>query len=101
MGIFNLFDDKFSKYIEKYNKTENAVLLDVRTKEEYKDGHIKGSINIPLSDISTIDIEKDKTLYVYCHSGMRSANACRILQDIGYNAINIGGICLYKGELER
>lgn len=82
-----------------------AVLLDVRTKEEYAQGHIKGSINIPLQEIEkaqqTVE-NKELPLFVYCRSGSRSAQAVKALKMMGYeNARNIGGIIGYEGELIR
>ena len=52
MNFFNLFVRKdINEGIERYLKEENAVLLDVRTSEEYADGHIEGSINLPIGEI--------------------------------------------------
>ena len=83
----------------------DVVLIDVRTEEEYKEGHIPGSLLIPLdqaSNICTIVPDKNKTLFVYCLSGGRSKNACGIFQKLGYvDVTNIGGIASYSGELER
>ncbi len=55
--------------------------------------------NIPLERIGNINIDKRKTLYVYCYSGSRSASAVRQLKSMGYNAINIGGIYKTKKKL--
>ena len=72
---------------------ENAILIDVRTKEEYKQGNIKNSINIPLNEIETIDYEKDTVLIVYCRSGGRSKNAANILINNGYTKVyDLGSI---------
>ena len=83
----------------------DVVLIDVRTEEEYKEGHIPGSLLIPLdqaSNICTIVPDKNKTLFVYCLSGGRSKNACGIFQKLGYvDVTDIGGIASYSGELER
>ena len=74
----------------------NAVLLDVRSVEEFQGGHLPGAINLPLPEISSKTAEKfpdrDMPLYLYCRSGRRSENARRILQDAGYsNVHNLGG----------
>lgn len=83
------------------NDNIDVVILDVRTKEEYNEGHIKNSINIPIDDIDTIDIEKNKTIYVYCASGNRSKMATNKLIDMGYtNVYDMGGINNYPYELE-
>ena len=78
--------------------------MDVRTPEEYKDGHIPGSHNIPLQQLDKIDAiveNKDAVLYVYCHSGARSRQATALLQHMGYRHVNnIGGIAAYRGKVE-
>lgn len=79
----------------------NVVILDVRTVEEYNEGHIMNAINIPIDDIDTINIEKDKTIYIYCASGNRSKMATNKLIDMGYTDVyDMGGINNYPYELE-
>lgn len=92
---------KFEKFLNEYKNDENGVLIDVRTKEEYNKGHIPQSINIPLSDIEDLECDKSKKIYLYCHSGVRSEYAYQFLKEMGYNAVNIGGICLYQGQIEK
>ncbi|MNP59332.1 Thiosulfate sulfurtransferase PspE precursor [compost metagenome] len=82
---------------ELIRKKENVILLDVRDKDEYCDYSIKGSTNIPLSDInqSVYDIlpNKDSIIVLYCQSGKRSLTAEGNLRKLGYNNIyNIGSI---------
>ena len=82
--------------------TEGAVLLDVREVDEFRSGHIPGAVNVPLSLIASIDIPKDRPLYVYCLRGSRSKSAVGALRQMGYaDAKSIGGILSYKGPLER
>lgn len=67
-----------------------AKLYDVRTADEYKDGHFKGATNWSLQDMQAgklPDIAKDTKVYVYCRSGNRSGQATTILKNAGY--INI------------
>lgn len=81
----------------------NAVLLDVRTREEYASGHVPGSVNLPLDQISQIEktgAGKESPLFVYCHSGARRGSACAWLSRQGYQAENLGGITAYRGPLE-
>lgn len=89
----------------RYRETPGAVLLDVRTTEEYGDGHIPGSRNIPLPTIPTVDgiiQDKDTPVFVYCLSGGRSRRAAAFMAKVGYTAaVNIGGIKDYTGELEK
>lgn len=71
-----------------------AVILDVRTKDEYISGHIKGSLNIPLQNLTAklSDLKKEQTIITCCASGMRSSSAKSILKSKGYvNVYNGGG----------
>ncbi|MFN5025311.1 MAG: rhodanese-like domain-containing protein [Bacteroidota bacterium] len=72
----------------------DAVIIDVRTPGEFSSGHIKGSKNIPLSQIPA-QAEKlkkaGKPVIVCCASGMRSAQAAGVLTNKGVEAINGGG----------
>ncbi len=106
MGFFDfLHGPDINQGVKEYGGLEGAALLDVRTSQEYQEGHIPGSINIPLQSLSTADqipAGKDAPLFVYCYSGSRSAQAVRLLTGMGYTNIkNIGGIAAYKGKVER
>ena len=107
MGLFNFFRNTadINTGVAEYETNDGAVLLDVRTAEEYRDGHIDGSVNIPLDRISSVDnIIKDKStpLYVYCLSGGRSGQAVSYLKQMGYtNVKNIGGISSYGGKVVK
>ena len=84
---------------------DNFILLDVRTPEEFADGHIPGALNIPNENIGENDIaelpDKEQRIYVYCRSGNRSKQASAKLVNLGYtNVIEIGGIIDYHGEVE-
>ena len=69
------------------------LILDVRTKEEYDESHVKDAVNIPydLIDEST-DIDKNFIIFVYCKSGKRADIAKEKLESLGYNVYNLGGI---------
>ena len=104
MGIFNIFNKpNINEGVKNFRKTPNAILLDVRTEEEYREEHIEGSTNLPLQEIETatsLITDKDKPLFVHCRSGVRSAQAVSILKKIGYTNVNdIGGIIDYKEEI--
>ncbi len=84
---------------EEVEKQENPYILDVRTKEEYESSHIAGAVFIPLDELrqNLAKLEKDKTILVYCHTGLRSYLACRILNQNGFSTKNItGGYSFYK-----
>ena len=80
--------------IKNIQEKNNYVILDVRTKEEYNEKHIVDSILIPYDEISdkTVNIDKDKTILVYCRSGKRATTAVEKLKRLGYTAYNMGGI---------
>ncbi len=71
----------------------SVTLLDTRTEEEYKEGHIDGFRNIPVDELRERldEIERDKSVYVICQSGLRSYIASRILEGNGYEAYNFSG----------
>jgi len=77
------------------------IMLDVRTAEEYAQGHIKGAILIPVQVLETrlAEVPKNKQVYVYCHSGTRSARAATMLAKHGFSNIEnvVGGIEAWKG----
>ena len=106
MGFFDFFKQPdINQGVKEYSATPGAVLLDVRTSEEYRGGHIPGSKNVPLQTIdkvASVAENKDTVLYVYCQSGARSRQATSMLQGMGYtNVNNIGGIAAYSGKVAR
>ena len=106
MGLFDfLKQPDINQGVADYRNTEGAMLLDVRTPQEYREGHIPGSKNVPLQTIDKIRSvadNKDTALFVYCYSGGRSRQAASMLQRMGYsNVQNIGGIAAYQGKVER
>lgn len=80
----------------------NVVVLDVRTADEFKEGHLVGALNIDQTQSDFIEKAKvalptDKTIAVYCRSGRRSASAAGRLAAVGYKAVNLkGGIIAWK-----
>ena len=106
MGFFVfLKQPDINKGVADFRNTEGAILVDVRTPQEYREGHIPGSKNVPLQQldkISAVTDNKDAPMFVYCYSGARSRQATAILQHMGYaNVNNIGGIAAYQGKVER
>ena len=82
---------------------EDIVLLDVRTKEEFAAGHIPGAVCIPVDTIGAgeeLPFGVDVKLFVYCHSGSRSARAARKLVELGYTDVtDMGGIINWPYEI--
>ena len=77
--------------VEEYDKLradKSNVLLDVRSAEEFKTGHVPGAINININsssfDTEVAKLDKDKTYLVNCAVGMRSAKACKKLETAGF-----------------
>lgn len=81
--------DKVRELVE-----EGAYIVDVRERMEFENGHIKGAVNIPLSELRerVNEIPKDKNVYLHCRTGQRSYNATLALQNLGFdNVVNITG----------
>ena len=80
----------------------NVVVLDVRTVDEFAEGHIQGAVLIDQGQSDFIEKVKaalptDKKIAIYCRSGRRSANAAKKLADVGYKCVNLkGGIIAWK-----
>jgi len=94
------------EWVSQLQEDENAIILDVRTEDEWNDGIIENAINIDIHQgqvfINEIEaLDKNKNYYVYCRSGARSAKACEIMNELGIeNAFNLtGGILAWNGDI--
>ena len=100
MGMMDL-----EQGLAEFERTPGAVLVDVRTPEEYAGGHVAGSRNLPLQTIMNVEEEipdLDTPVFLYCQSGGRSRRAAAFMEKIGYaNVKNIGGLAGYNGPLEK
>lgn len=93
-----------TKEFQKMTENKETVILDVRTPEEYAEGHLKNSTNIDVNSsdfeqqISKLDV--NKTYLVYCRSGKRSANASGLMTSKGFkNVVNLkGGIMAWQEQ---
>lgn len=101
----NLTQEQWSNEV---SQDKDAVILDVRTEEEFIEGYIPNAKNIDiykgqgfLDEIEKLD--KSKNYYVYCRSGARSAQACALMKQQGFeNAYNLmGGITDWEGEIQK
>ena len=92
------------QFYEMIQKEKNVIILDVRTPQEYKEGHISNAINIPVQilgqQLDKLKNFKDKKILVYCRSGHRSAIASQILDRAGFkNVYNLkGGLFEWKAS---
>lgn len=92
-----------NRALELINNDEGTVIVDVRSNEEYLGGHVEGAVNIPLDTISDIDYDKETTIILYCATGVRSLEAAKQLNEMGYTHIyNLdGGLINWGGNLEK
>lgn len=101
--IMNLEQDIWTTQLK---NDDNAIIIDVRTEEECNDGIIEGAINIDIYQANEftdliLQIDKNKSIYVYCRSGVRSSQACMIMNQMGFESTYnlIGGITKWSGEI--
>lgn len=76
--------------IEDYQSQSGNILVDIRTPEEYSEGHLKGAVNINFFDENFAtnfenQFDKNDTIYIYCKSGGRSTKAVQLLEGMGFN----------------
>jgi len=86
----------------------NNIILDVRTPEEFSEGYIANATNLNIYDANTFmskiqSYKKENSYYLYCKSGARSAQACQIMSQLGFNNVYnlLGGITNWKGEISK
>ena len=78
---------------------KNTIIIDVRTEEEYNERHIDTTKKIPIDNIQKKKKKKNKTIVVYCRSGVRSKKAYDMLLSMGYTDVHdLGSIDNYKKE---
>lgn len=101
-GLENLTAEQVK---ERLGNSKDHVFIDVRESGEYKQGHIRGFKNIPLSQLSNrlSEIDSQKVVVLTCRSGMRSSTAAKILRRHGYTRIAHlkTGISGWNGNLVR
>jgi len=93
------------EWSEQFKANDKAVILDVRTEDEFEDGYIPNAVNIDIYQsqefISGLEkLDKNKSYFVYCRSGSRSAQACAIMNQLGFkNTFNLeGGFMDWEGD---
>lgn len=93
MGFFrNLLGARPDSNIEQLLEN-GALIVDVRTEREFKSGHVRGSVNIPLDTLqkNMARLKKNKAIITCCASGIRSATAKKILINNGFSEVYNGG----------
>ncbi|HIT89573.1 MAG TPA: rhodanese-like domain-containing protein [Candidatus Merdenecus merdavium] len=95
------FETISSKELDRYVNDSHAVIIDIRSKEEYNKGHIKNAVNIPGDCLrNSCLICRDKTVILYCERGSSSMILARELSNKGYHVKSVvGGIHAYPGHM--
>lgn len=108
--IFNLFKRKgprktMMEAVAEAKSNPAVHIVDVRTAEEFREGHVPGALNVPVDQMGRIQQlvpGKEAPVYLYCASGARSMMAVGMLRRMGYQDVtNVGGIHAYTGSLTR
>ncbi|PIB32538.1 rhodanese [Gaetbulibacter sp. 5U11] len=96
-----------SDWVNQLEKDDNAIILDVRTDEEVAEGKIPNAIHIDIYKgqgfiYAVEELDKSKNFYVYCRSGGRSAQACAIMNQLGFDTTYnlLGGFSEWTGPVE-
>ena len=97
-----------TEWVKLHDESEESVIIDVRTDDEFSTGYIEGAVNIDFymgnKFISEIDkLDKSKSYFIYCKSGARSGQTCELMKQKGFKKVyNLeGGILGWTGELEE
>lgn len=85
-----------AEYLSRLESDNNAILLDVRHPEEYAEGHLPGATLLDVTDSVAFaagikELDKEKTIYIYCRSGRRSRAAAKILTGEGFSVVDLKG----------
>lgn len=90
-----------SKEISAIMQNKDIIIIDVRTADEYKAAHVEGAVNIPNDEIENrVNYDKNKPIAVYCQTGVRSSEAAKTLEKMGYTKIyDLGGIENFNVDL--
>ena len=102
--VKNISTKKAHELIEERDGDSDFVILDVRTPEEFAEGHIENAVNIDFYADTFPDeldvLDRDKTYLIYCQSGDRSGSAARMMEELGFqDAYNMkGGINIWRDD---
>jgi rhodanese-related sulfurtransferase len=99
----NSIDLRGPEFKKTFEEDSSAVLLDVRTAGEVAEGALPGAVHLDFFDYDFMEkasqLDKDKTYYLYCRSGNRSAQACHFMAAKGYKVHNlVGGIMAWPSN---
>lgn len=78
---------------------KNALLVDLRDKEDYQAGHLPGAVNLSLPEMMG-ETDRNRPILLYCYRGIRSLKAAIMLKKAGYtNVHSLGGVNKYRGKM--
>lgn len=98
--VLSITKDEVKKIVDDYINNPDVDVIDVRSEEEYLEGHIEGAINIPSGYLSDIHIDYERTLIIYASNERRSRDAALELMNLGYKKVySMGGIDDWEYEL--
>lgn len=103
-SVFEKIDSEAA--LKLMSEVSDYRLIDVRTKEEFDEGHIKGAELMPLDKLESLAKDEltdlNQTIILYCRSGNRSGQASELLKKLGYTKIyDLGGIIDWTGDIEK
>lgn len=107
MGILDWLTGRknINDAVEDARKIEGAVIVDVRSAEEFAEGHIPGALNVNIDHLGDLLLKisgKDVPVYCYCLTGARSGRAANMLRGMGFDKVtNLGGFRNYNGPVEK
>lgn len=103
-GILVIMNTIVPKDAEKLIREKGAVVLDVRTLEEYREGHISGARNMNINDTGFAEnvraLDRDQKYIVYCMAGGRGGRAVSLMSELGFKDVKnlVGGITSWGAE---
>ncbi len=99
-GCSKVSDEELQKAREAVKN--GAVIVDVRTVSEFRQGHIKGAVNLPIEEIlkGNITLPKDKEIVVYCRTGSRSSVSANVLRTQGWSVYDVATQSEYEREIK-
>ena len=104
--VMSMKGEELNKIENDKKEKENYLVIDVRSPEEYKEGHLKFAINMPLdnfkNDYTSLESFKNKDVVLYCNSGKKSGEAADILVKNGFTKVyNADGVKKYNYDLVK